>query len=93
MEHFKLLMFPEHFRSKMIKIKPLKPNLGSGYHRQENPDLQEPPESAPAGMLVAILVALLAPENTLLIFRLLHELQVTEEMSADGRILSKTLPH
>ena len=77
----------------MIKIEPLKPNLVSRYHRQENPDLQEPPENAPAGMLVVILVALLASENILLTFGLLHALQVTKEMSEDGRILSKFLPH
>jgi len=71
----------------------VKPNLASRYHRQENPDLQEPPESAPAGIQVALLAELLTPENTLLIFGLLHALQVTEEMSVDGRILSKTLPH
>jgi hypothetical protein len=62
----------------VINIKSLKPNLGFGDHLQENPDTQEPPESAPAGMLVALLVALLAPENTLLIFRLPHLAQVTE---------------
>ena len=71
---------------------PTKPNLGSGYHRQEKPDLQKPPESAPAGILVAHLVTL-PLANTLLISGLLHALQVTEEMSEDGRILSKILPH
>jgi hypothetical protein len=70
----------------------MKPKLGSGYHLQEKPDLQELPESAPAGILVVLLAELLALENTLLIFGLLHALQVTEEISEDGRILSNTLP-
>lgn len=70
----------------------MKPNLGSGYHRQEKPDLQEPPVSAPAGIQVVLLVELLALENTLLIFGLLHTLQVTKEISEDVRILSNTLP-
>jgi hypothetical protein len=69
------------------------PNLGNGYHRQENPDLQEPPESAPAGILVAPLVAQLPSENILFISGLPQALQVTEEMSEEVRILSKTFPH
>ncbi|MGB3223752.1 MAG: hypothetical protein WBB23_13190 [Desulforhopalus sp.] len=71
----------------------MKPNLGSGYHRQEKPDLQEPPESAPAGIQVPLFAESLTPKNTLLICGLKHALQVTEEVSEDGRILSKTLPH
>ena len=69
------------------------PNLGLCYHRQEKPDLQELPESAPAGIVVAPFFVLLTSEKTLFISGLQHALQVTEDKSEEGRILSKTFPH
>jgi len=68
MEHSKLLIITEPFGSKIIKNYSMKPNLGSDNHRQEKPDLQEPPESAPAGIGVdPLLVTLLNDDNTFLI--------------------------
>ena len=71
----------------------LKPYLGPVFHRQEKPDLHEPPESAPVGILAALLVALPFCENTLLTSALPHELQVAEYLSVEMSILPKTSPH
>lgn len=84
--------------SRKLAIKDLqseseKPNLGSGGQRQEKPDLQEPPESAPAGILLLPLAAQVAPEITLRISGLPQALQVIEEISEEASILSKTFPH
>ena len=71
----------------------LKPYLGPVFHRQEKPDLHEPPERAPAGMMSPLLAALPFRENTLLTFVLPHELQVAEYLSMEMSILPKTFPH
>jgi hypothetical protein len=71
----------------------LKPYLGLVFHRQEKPDLHEPPESAPLGILAAFLVALPFCENTLLTSELPHELQVAEYLSVEMSVLLKTFPH
>ena len=55
--------------------------------------MHDPPESAPAGIRVALLFRRkLLDEDTFFMFWLLHELQVTEEMSELERILSKSFP-
>ena len=67
--------------------------LNSVSQRQENPDLQELPESAPAGIrVVPLSVRMLVDDNTLFMSTLLHALHATEEMSDDERILSKSFP-
>ena len=71
----------------------MKPYLGPGFHRQEKPDLHEPPERAPAGMMAPLLVALPFCENTLLTSALPHERQVAEYLSVEMSILLKTFPH
>lgn len=71
----------------------MKPSLGSIYHRQENPVLQELPESALAGIGVVPLLLTLPDDHTLLIFGLLQALQVTEIISEEVRILSNIFPH
>jgi hypothetical protein len=61
---------------------------------QEKPDLHDPPERAPAGIEVELLVGWQhAAEWIRWTLGLLHPLQVTEEISEVGRILSKSLPH
>jgi len=92
-EHTKLLIIPEHFGSEIIKNYSMRPILDSCHHRQEKPDLQEPPESAPVGIVVALSLGLLTSENTLFISVLPQALQVTVEISEEIRNLSKTFSH
>lgn len=68
------------------------PNLDWYCHRQENPDLQEPPESAPLGIVAAPLAGTLMAEKTLFNSELPQTLQVTPEISEETRNLSKYLP-
>ena len=71
----------------------MKPNLGSIYHRQEKPVLQEPPESAPAG--IALLPFSKGPPSVSILFTsgLAQALQITDEMSEVARILSNCFWH
>lgn len=70
------------------------PTLNSDFHRQEKPDLQEPPESAPAGIGVDTLLRRELPAgNIFLISELWHALQVIADISEDERTLSKSFPH
>ena len=68
--------------------------LDSIYYRQEKPDLQEPPERAPAGIGVEPLLASELPDGiTFFTSGLLHALQVTEDISEEDKILSNFFPH
>ena len=68
--------------------------LNSLCQRQEKPDLQELPESAPAGIWLSPLPGReVADGNTLLISWLLQPLQVTKDISEEERTLSKFFPH
>jgi hypothetical protein len=55
--------------------------------------LQEPPESAPLGIVAAPLAGTLLLENTLFTSGLPQTLQVTPEISEETRNFSNILPH
>jgi hypothetical protein len=71
----------------------MEPNLGSIYHRQEKPVLQDPPESAPAGIVVLPFVEIPPSISSLFTSGLAQALQIIDEMSEVARILSNCFWH